>query len=103
MRYWAGENGRRYAMDDPEFALQNRRAFLSKLGKTLAVGLGFGLMANATASGTSNNCETQCFPIGDCSGCTSPDKYFHCHTVCGDDYNFCFSNRTCTTFCLAGC
>jgi len=84
-------------------ALHNRRSFLGKLGTTLAVGLGFGLMTSAKARGITDICGIWCTDMGT-GGCSSGQHSYHCvSSPCGYDYwdcesrtgNYCACNGCC--------
>ena len=88
----------------------NRKMFLASLGKTLAVGLGLGLLTSEKASATTAGCETRCFPVsGSCDSacCTGsppcPTNLFHCITDCGYDFYQCYAQSCANAFCLNGC
>ena len=84
----------------------NRRSFLRNLGKTLAVGVGFGLLTNANASGTTNVCGITCSVVScGCGGAVCGDvgpcfgNCFYCVSgPCGYSYYEC-SAHPCTGFC----
>jgi hypothetical protein len=77
-------------MDGQELVPQDRRRFLSTLGKTLAVGVGFGLAAAPRAFGRADVCGIWCSYVStncDCNGTHCDNNCFHCvSTQCGYDY-----------------
>ena len=87
-------------------SVHDRRSFLGKLGKTLAVGLGFGLVTSAGAAARTDACAIYCSPVGSsCSTacCDNPPcstNLFHCTTLCGYDYYQCMSHA-CSGFCFS--
>ena len=89
-------------MDD-QVASQDRRAFIGRLGKTLAAGLGFGLLASGNAFGKADVCGIWCTDMGQGS-CPSGQHSYHCvSSPCGYDYwdceartgNYCACNGCC--------
>jgi hypothetical protein len=87
-------------------ALQNRRSFLGKLGKTLAIGLGFGLIGGRGAWASTDACAIFCSPKSGCprcntSNCTSTNCHsFHCTTQCGYSFDACL-NHGCSGYCFS--
>jgi hypothetical protein len=90
-------------MDAQELAPQDRRTFLGKVGKTLAVGLGLGLMTSAGASATTDVCGIWCTDQGPgscCPGCHN----FHCVSgPCGYEYDDCNSHTSSYCACNGCC
>lgn len=83
---------------------QDRRAFLGRLGKTLAVGLGFGLITSGSASARTDVCGIWCTDTGGQGSCQSGQHSYHCvSSPCGYDYwtcevphgNYCACNGCC--------
>ncbi len=88
---------------DEELA-HDRRSFLGKLGKTLAIGLGFGLLTSASASGTTNSCAIWCEAHcggPECGTCGSGEYCYFCRTQCGYDFWSCLSHSPCGSFCFS--
>jgi hypothetical protein len=90
-------------MDD-RVVPQNRRAFLGRLGKTIAVGLGFGLMTGHNALAKADVCGIWCTDTGSQGSCPSGQNSYHCiSSPCGYDYwtceaphgNYCACNGCC--------
>jgi hypothetical protein len=79
---------------------QDRKAFLGRLGKTLAVGLGFGLLTTGTASARTDTCAIFCTPTS-CTPCGSGSYPYHCTTLCGYSFDDCLSHSTCSSFCFS--
>ena len=93
--------------DQDQVERHDRGSFLKKLGTTLAVGLGVGLVASEPALAACDGII--CYPYpggGSCGG----DPYcggntlcggqcFHC-TGCGEDFMYCTSHG-CFTWCFA--
>jgi hypothetical protein len=88
---------------------QDRSSFLKKLGATLAVGLGVGLVASEPALAQCDGIICRPYP-GGTQGC-SGDPYCGGNTLCGvrcfkcsgcnePDFFYC-TTHTCTTWCLA--
>jgi hypothetical protein len=96
------------SMEEADALTHDRRSFLGKLGKTLAVGLGFGLLTGERAGGTSNVCGIYCFVVscgsGTCNNQPCSGNCFHCvSTPCGYDYWDC-STHACSSYCACpGC
>ena len=97
-------------MDEEELVPQDRKAFLAKLGKTLAVGLGFGLVVGTNASARTDTCAIFCSPVcgtyscanGTCPGVPAcANNCFHCTTLCGYDYYDCLPNSCGGGFCYS--
>jgi hypothetical protein len=101
MRYPKGSDRRRWMMEG-ELVPQDRRAFLRRLGKTLAVGLGFGLITSGSASARTDVCGIWCSDMGQ-GGCPSGQTSHHCiSSPCGYDYwecsapgSYCACNGCC--------
>jgi hypothetical protein len=86
----------------------DRGSFLKKLGATLAVGLGVGLVASEPALAACDGII--CYPVGDwqhpcggdpfgyCNGTLCGGQCFHC-TGCDEDFYYC-TTHTCTTWCF---
>ena len=84
---------------------QDRRAFLRRLGKTLAVGVGLGLVTGGhNALATTNICGIWCTDTGSQGSCPSGQHSYHCiSSPCGYDYwtcetphgNYCACNGCC--------
>ena len=87
-------------MMEHQLVPQNRRAFLARLGKTLAVGLGFGLMSTSGASAKTNFCAIFCSPTS-CTPCGSGMYPYHCDTMCGYSFDDCLSHSSCSAFCFS--
>jgi hypothetical protein len=87
-------------MDVQKSVSHDRRTFLSKLGKTFAVGLGFGLVAATSASARTDACAIFCSPTS-CTTCGSGKYPYHCTTLCGYDFYDCLSHSTCSGFCFS--
>jgi hypothetical protein len=85
---------------DEERTSHDRRAFLGRLGKTLAVGLGFGLLSSTSASGSSTACAIFCSPTS-CTHCATGKYPYHCTTLCGYSFNDCLSHSSCSSFCFS--
>jgi hypothetical protein len=96
-------------MEDPALAPQDRRAFLGRLGKTLAVGLGFGLLTSGNASARTDVCAIFCSPAcgyscssGGCPGVPAcSGNCFYCTTMCGYNYYDCLPNSCGGGFCYS--
>jgi hypothetical protein len=88
--------------------IQDRRSFLGQLGKTVAVGLGLGLLTGSSASGRTDACAIYCYQACgySCSAGACPGQpacsgnCFHCVSGCGYDYYECQAHA-CSSYCFS--
>lgn len=93
-------------MPEPATAGEPRRSFLTRLGATLAAGVGLAAMGDRAAGARpraarhANACAIYCASSACPGGCGPGMNLFHCYDQCAGGYYSCLEHD-CSSFCLS--